>query len=189
MVDYPCLTPHCWASFFSSAEELAQANIGVDIREMGMTYVRADSVAPAAGASAAVVVDLGLGIDEAAKILGIEIGIEFLGIFTAGAYHWTRAAYSFDPEDTEYSATDDEQFASCVLATSSIAASTSAQKQSEHVFFNFIGMDLVTTRNLALVGTSGGVPTGVASQVEGKVYYERFKPSAIELSQLIATRR
>ncbi len=154
-----------------------------------ITYVKADSVAPAGGASAAVVADLGLGIDEAARILGVEIGIEMLAVLVAGAYLYGRASYSFDPEDTEYSATDDEQFASCVLSISAIAASTSAVKQSEHVFFNFIGMNLVTTRNLALVATSGGVPAGVALAVEGKVYYEKYKPAATELVQLIATRR
>ncbi len=160
-------------------------NIGVDIREMGMTYVRADSVAPAAGASAAVVVDLGLGIDEAARILGIMLDVNIVGVIIPVTEMRVVAAYSFDPEDLIWSGTDDEQFASCVVSTSAITASTGATKQSEHAFFNFTNMNVVTTRNLALVCTATALPA-IAS---GKVYYERFKPSAIELSQLIATRR
>jgi len=150
-----------------------------------ITYVKSDIVAPVAGASASVVVDLGLGIDEAARILGVLLNVACIGIFAAGASLACYGAYSFDPEDTTYAPTDDEQFAACFLITSAIAASVGAKKQSESIYIPFIGLNLITTRNLALVGTA----SGLLGSVEGKVYYEKYKPAATELVQLIATRR
>lgn len=152
---------------------------------MGMTYIKADSITPALGASAAVVVDLGLGIDEAARIQGIMLDLSMNGDAAAIVEMRVAAAYSFDPEDLVWSGTDDEQFASCIISTLGATATTTSAKQSEHAFFDFTGMQVVTTRNLALVATAAGL----AATVSGKVYYEKFKPSAIELSQLIATRR
>jgi len=152
---------------------------------MAITYNKSDGIAPAAGASAAVVIDLGLGIDEAARILGVVLNVASVGIFAAGTSSVCYGALSFDPEDTTYAPSDDEQFVACVVMASAIAASTGAHKQSESIFVSFIGMNLVTTRNLALVGTA----TGLVGSVETKVYYEKYKPSANELIQLIATRR
>jgi len=150
-----------------------------------MTYVKSDAIAPIAGASAAVVVDLGLGIEEAARILGVLLNVACIGIFAAGTSLACYGAYSFDPEDTSYSPTDDEQFAACLMITSAIAASTGAKKQSESIYLDYSGLNLVTTRNLALVGTA----SGLLGSVEGKIYYEKYRPSANELVQLIATRR
>ncbi|MBA7586081.1 hypothetical protein ES708_28077 [subsurface metagenome] len=150
-----------------------------------MTYVKADVVAVGAAASAAVVVDLGLGIDEAARILGVLIDVSMVGVLLPGIEMRAQAAYSFDPEDLVFAAADDEQFASCEVAVTAIAASVGATKQSEHAFSNFVGMNVVTTRNLALVLTATALP----ATVSGKVYYERYKPTAMDLVQLIATRR
>ncbi|MBA7590862.1 hypothetical protein ES708_33003 [subsurface metagenome] len=152
---------------------------------MGMTYVKADEIAPAEGATAAVVVNLGLGIDEAARILGVLFNVTSVGILVGGTAPSCYGAYSFDPEDTTPDPKDDEQFASCFVFHSATPATYGGAKQSESTCLDFSGMNLTTTRNLALVGRA----TLLGGSVEGKVYYERFKPSAIELSQLIATRR
>ena len=150
-----------------------------------MTYVKSDTLTAAGTATAAVVVDLGLSLNEAAKIVGIELALSTTIPMVAGLAQIIQAAYSFDPEDLLINGNDDEQFAQADLVTGSIAATTGAHKQSEFAFFDFSGMTLVTTRNLALL-LNVVVTTGV---VIGKVYYERFKPTASELMQLIATRR
>lgn len=151
----------------------------------GITYVKSDSLAVLAAGTDAIEVDLGLGIDEAARILGIELAVDVSAVFTANLLCTVEAAYSFDPEDTVVSATDDEQFAYVKVTTSAILASTGAQKQSEVIFLDFSRVNLVTTRNLALLLLA----TGLAGVAIGKVYYEKFKPTDRELVTLIAQRR
>ena len=146
-----------------------------------MTYVKSDTLAGGLG-DYSVPVDLGLGIDEAARILGVALSLEFTG--ASLPISQGEAAYSFDPEDTAVAPEDDEQFALVGLAEL-LTGATGASKRSEFGFFDFSGMNLVTTRNLALLLRVGG--TNVA--VYGRVYYERYKPSDRDLVQLIATRR
>lgn len=152
---------------------------------MAITYVKSDTLTAAGTATNAVLVDLGLGIDEAARIVGIELSISITIPMIAGIAQIVQAAYSFDPEDLLIAGNDDEQFAQVDLVAGNIAAGTGAHKQSEFAFFNFSGMSLVTTRNLALL-LNVIVTTGV---IVGKVYYERYKPTATDLVQLIARRR
>ncbi|MBA7590904.1 hypothetical protein ES708_33047 [subsurface metagenome] len=80
---------------------------------------------------------------------------------------------------------DDEQFAHVAILGSGMAAGVAGGKQSEHAYFDFSGQNLVTTRDLAFIAAA----SACTGRAVGKVYYERFKPTAIELSQLIATRR
>jgi len=149
------------------------------------TLVKSDQIAAAAGATNAVEVELGIGTDEAARILGVELAVMMTVTMAAALWNEVTAAYSFDPEDLVVAVADDEQFAMVHLSTSAIAASTGAMKQSEVVFMSFVGMNLLTTRNLALVL---GV-TGSAGNVTARVFYEKFKPTVNELNMLIAQRR
>ncbi|MBA7545808.1 hypothetical protein ES705_38186 [subsurface metagenome] len=148
---------------------------------MGMTYVKSDQLMLAAAGSDAVVVDLGLGVDEAARILGVEVSA--LAASPAGAAS-INAAYSFDPEDLVPAPNDDEQFFD--MYVSLLLTTTGGRQDSDTVFADFSGMNLITTRNLAFVATAVGVAGGIAN---GKVYYERYKPSVNDLNQLIARRR
>ncbi len=152
---------------------------------MGMTYVKCDSLGAVAQAFANVEVELGLGIDEAARIIGVGMQVYVDSVFIPDNVPAGFACYSFDPEDTQPSGDDDEQFAATMVACSAPAASTGAQKQSEVTFFDFSGMNLVTTRNLSFILSA--LLGSCAAQ--GKVYFERFKPSKDDLVQLIATRR
>ncbi len=152
---------------------------------MGVTYIKCDFLEPLAAATESIEVDLGIGIDEAARILGISLTVWVDTIFTAPIYSLIEASYSFDPEDTAISKTDDEQFAFVAVATSAITASTGSRKQSEAIFLDFTKMNLVTTRNLAFLVQA----TGLKGDGAGKVYYEKFKPSDRELVTLIAQRR
>ncbi|GAH44562.1 unnamed protein product [marine sediment metagenome] len=150
-----------------------------------ITYVKADTIVAAGNASAAVVVDLGLGVDEAAKITGILLSAFFTGICTPAMYQNVQGSYSFDPEDAVVSWTDDEQFAGVRVDLSAGVAAVEPVKGSEIIFMDFSAMDVITTRNLALIVTAVEVGGGVV----GKVYYEKYKPAANELIQLIAQRR
>ncbi len=146
-----------------------------------MTYVKSDTLAGGLG-DYSVPVDLGLGIDEAARILGVALSLEFTGAslpISPG-----QAAYSYDPEDAVVDPEDDEQFALVGLAEL-LTGATGGQKRSEFGFLDFSGMNMITTRNLALILTVAGT----AMAVHGRVYYERYKPSDRDLVQLIATRR
>lgn len=129
------------------------------------------------------VVDLGLGIDEAAKILAIQCSTYITHDNTVGAD--TLVAISFDPEDNQVSGDDDEQF--FVMNNTNSAVGT-AQGSPGHanVFANYIGLNLITTRNLAIIFTT---KTDITQLVYFKIFYEKFKPTDRELVQLIAQRR
>jgi hypothetical protein len=152
---------------------------------MGMTYVKSDTISAVAATTAAREVDLGLGIDEAARIVGAEFCVNMISKVIADIVATGIAAYSFDPEDVAIAANDDEQFVTCVCGASMILAGTGAHKQSEVTFFNFSGMNLVTTRNLAIIIQS----LFAEWSVDAKVYYEKYRPTKDDLMQLIATRR
>ncbi|MBA7591316.1 hypothetical protein ES708_33469 [subsurface metagenome] len=154
---------------------------------MGMTYVKSDSLSVVISDAvnpAAVEIDLGLGIDEAARILGVGISVS-PGAFVPGAgASRGEVAVSFDPEDTIQEPNSDEQFVYDVVCFNQFGAEYGA-KTSEAIFHNFAGMNLVTTRNLALI-LYGAVSNMTAAS---RIYYEKFKPSVTDLNQLIATRR
>ncbi len=151
----------------------------------GITYVKSDVLEPLAAATEVVVVDLGLGVDEAARILGVSITVLITTIFTAPMYSFIEGCYSFDPEDIAISRSDDEHFAYTAVAHSDITASTGASKQSEVIFLDFTKMNVVTTRNLAFLCAA----TGLKGMAVGRVYYEKFSPTDRELVTLIAQRR
>ncbi|MBA7591708.1 hypothetical protein ES708_33869 [subsurface metagenome] len=151
----------------------------------GITLIKSDWLTPLAATTEVVEVDLGLGIDEAARILGVSLTVAVGTIFTAPMYALIEAAYSFDPEDIVITRTDDEIFAYVAVATSDLAASTGAQKQSEAIFLDFTQMNVVTTRNLAFLVAA----VGLTGEGVGRVYYEKYKPTQIDLVQLIAQRR
>ncbi len=146
-----------------------------------ITYVKADELSVGIGASVGLEIDLGLGIEEAAKIVGVELEVVEDPATASGS---CRCAISFDPEDAAFNGTDDEQFVSLVAAIDVVGAAYSTV-QTIGRFFDFSGLNLITTRNLALVAT--GVTS--AYVVYSKIYYEKYKPTANELVQLIATRR
>jgi len=150
-----------------------------------VTLVKCDSLAAVAGATNSVEVDLGLAIDEAARITGISFDVRFTDALIAATYGLAQADYSFDPEDTAPNEVDDEHFAKCNTGSESIAGTTGAYKSSETKFCDFSNMNLITTRNLAFC--VAGV--GYAMVGTGIVYYEKYKPSQFELVQLIAQRR
>ncbi|MBA7585668.1 hypothetical protein ES708_27656 [subsurface metagenome] len=150
-----------------------------------VTMIKADTITAAGNASGAVVVDLGLGIDEAAKITGIFLSAFVTGVVTPAMYQNVQGSYSFDPEDTTVSWTDDEQFVGVRVDISAGAAAVEPTKASEVIFKDFSLMNVITTRNLALIITAVEIGGGVV----GKVYYEKYKPAVNELVQLIAQRR
>ncbi|MBA7713722.1 hypothetical protein ES703_122731 [subsurface metagenome] len=80
---------------------------------------------------------------------------------------------------------DDEQF--FVMNNTNSAVGT-AQGSPGHanVFANYIGLNLITTRNLAIIFTT---KTDITQLVYFKIFYEKFKPTDRELVQLIAQRR
>jgi len=150
-----------------------------------ITEVKSDQVNTTAGAENKVVVDLGLAIGEAARIVGVSLSISGATIPTAPLYFWLQGVYSFDPEDCEVENSDDEQFAHIGVSAGIITASVGMTDHCANVYFDYSHLSLVTTRNLALICAANGLNAIVV----GKVYYERYKPSVTDLNMLIATRR
>ncbi|MBA7592849.1 hypothetical protein ES708_35043 [subsurface metagenome] len=150
---------------------------------MTITYVKCDSFSGETVGAYAVEVDLGLGIDEAARILGVELSIES-SLALADGVKARRAAYSFDPEDTTIVLDDDEQFAYLPLVVAGLGTSGGTTANAA-LYMDFTGMKLITSRNLAFLA----LVADVADTVVGKVFYEKYKPPVAELTQLIAARR
>ncbi|MBA7551979.1 hypothetical protein ES705_44530 [subsurface metagenome] len=148
---------------------------------MGMTYNKSDQLLLPTATSKAVEVDLGLGVDEAARILGVMVTALSATPTGAGSIN---VAYSFDPEDAAPAPDDDEQFFDMYVSV--LLTTQGGRMESDTVFADFSGMNLITTRNLSFCAKAVGVAGGIAN---GKVYYEKYKPSVTDLNQLIARRR
>jgi len=148
---------------------------------MGITLVKSDLLTVAIGATEVVVVDLGLGIDEAARILGVLLVVRLTPAVASGIL---TAVYSFDPEDVAIAGADDEQFVGSEVAVDIVGAAYAAVPTRVN-HFNFVGLNLITSRNLAFIATS----VTTAGLAYGRIYYEKYKPVATELIQLIAQRR
>ena len=148
-----------------------------------MTYNKSDDLIVAGAATASVVIDLGLGIEEAARILGVAITLVATGAPGAGASRFD-AAISFDPEDVALDADDDEQFVHDAFGFIEVVAAGSSITGYTFIH-DFSHMNLITTRDLALIGTSTVAPF----EAKTKVFYEKYKPTSNELVQLISTRR
>ena len=122
-----------------------------------ITEVKSDEIAATVGGSAAVEVDLGLAIGEAAKIAGISLAVYGATIPSAPLFALIEGAYSFDPEDAAVVKTDDEQFAQVSVSLGLPAGATGTTDHKANVYFDFSGLSLVTTRNLALICTANGL--------------------------------
>lgn len=148
---------------------------------MGITLVKSNLLTVAIGATEVEEVDLGLGIEEAARILGVVLVLRLTPAVASGLL---TAVYSFDPEDVAVAGADDEQFVGSEVAVDIVGAAYAAVTTRVN-YFNFVGLNLITTRNLAFIATS----VTTAGIAYGRVYYEKYKPAATELIQLIAQRR
>ena len=148
---------------------------------MGITLVKSNLLTVAIGATEVEEVDLGLGIEEAARILGVVLVLRLTPAVASGLL---TAVYSFDPEDVAIAGADDEQFVGSEVAVDIVGAAYAAVTTRVN-YFNFVGLNLITTRNLAFIATS----VTTAGIAYGRVYYEKYKPAATELIQLIAQRR
>jgi len=129
-------------------------------------------------------VDLGLGIDEAARILGVYLNV--IALATAATVQVVRAGYSFDPEDTTLVSADDECFAFLEMAVLVLGTAVGLNT-TKAIYMDFTGLNLITTRNVAFI-TYGYNATDSAG-ANGKLFYEKYKPNANDLVQLIAQRR
>jgi len=148
----------------------------------GMTLVNKVTQGAAAGVTGAKVITLGLSMNEAARIVGVGIAMYHL-LGASGVAVQSEVAISFDPEDTAIVSDDDEQFVHCYNTNE--WTTTGGSRTAMNIFYDFHAVNLITTRNLALlVASVGGVATA-----EVCVYYEKFAPNKDTLVQLISTRR
>lgn len=152
-------------------------------RSNTITLVKNEAIGCAIGVPGSSVIDLGLSIDEAARILYIQSTIE-LGVLAAGK-NSVGVWLSFDPEDTVTSAGDDEQFWHIGLAGSQLGA-TGGAKITDSCDTDYTHLNLITTRNLALIMSA---PVLTSAGCEVKIFYEKFRPSKDDLVGLIAHRR
>ncbi len=150
----------------------------------GMTLVKSNILELGAPGITYQVVDLGLGIDEGARILAVEIDIFNPGAMI-GTWGNCQISVSFDPEDKTVDPSDDEQFAFAVSAYD-IVGLAGGNNPMVDVWKDFSSLNLITTRNIALIMRAENAGPFFAVI---KTFYEKFKPSQLELVQLIATRR
>ena len=129
---------------------------------MAITYVK--SSFRTTTTTDAVEINLGLGVDEAARILAIEL------YGSVDVANGVNVAISFDPEDTLSNRNDDEQF--CFLEHKVVEVAAGELVCCREAFFNFVGMNLITARNLALILASADLTTEVCGACV--VFYEKI---------------
>ena len=152
-----------------------------------ITHLKSNSISltPAKGdAYVAEEVDLGLGIDEAARIVGVYLNV-IAQLITDGNVV-VRAGYSFDPEDTTLVSADDECFAFIEMFCHDVGLAYDGN-WTYAIYQDFSHLNLITTRNVAFIGY--GYNVDCTQGVNGKLFYEKYRPTDRELVQLIAQRR
>ncbi len=148
-----------------------------------ITYVKSDRLTITGAGEDAVAIDLGLGIEEAARVLRIDLGLEISGAWGEGDLPQIEGVVSFDPEDLVVAHEDDEQF--CYAIHGCFCLTTGGHVRTANHSFDYSGINLITTRNLALLAKGTVANTAVVC----RVFYEKYVPAAADLIQLIATRR
>jgi len=129
------------------------------------------------------VLDFDLGMDEAIRILGVQISGKQTHDQDQGQS--VHAAMSFDPSKTGILGLDPDLFCRYMYWSSAVGIAGFSVGM-DNVFYDFSGMMMITVRNLAfLVNTLTVMP----GYIDGFVYYYKFVPGMLELSMLIAYRR
>ena len=148
-----------------------------------MTLVKADYMIIVTPGSLAKVIDLGLAIDEMARILAVHFSIQEAGDETVGAEY--QAALSWDPEDTSLTIDQDRFFVTLAGSSAHVGTAYGGNTMISQ-WFDFTNLMMATTRNLALLFSTSTV---CVVKLWSHVYYEKFKPTQMELVQYIAQRR
>ena len=151
------------------------------MRSKQATLVKNQALSTAVNTTSSVVIDLGLAIGEAARILGIQGSISLSALTSAD--NESAVWISFDPDDTISASSDDEQFYHLGDGTQYLTSGGCPAILNDWV--DYTNMNLITTRNLAMIVTS----SGAAGSSEVKIFYEKFVPTANDLNALIAHRR
>lgn len=140
-------------------------------------------------------IDLGLGMDQVARILAVHMGL-LSGIepITANTGHHSLEGWvSLNPEQVQWYNNRDEQFVSMLLSLVNVATVTISEygvQRALNLNFDFLEMNLITSRNLSFgVRCRSDMATKPEGECHLMVFWEKFKPSANELNQLISARR
>ncbi len=160
----------------------------------GFTYNKTANVSIAAGetvpASIGKEIDLGLGVDQVARILAIDISAKSGTECGQDGYQRVRATVYTDPEEVVgrvYS--DDEIIAFIEDDNDQGAVALGPFNRGRQRFLDFTNMNVITSRNLGFGVT---IASNIATHSEGEasvnVWYEKVVPSANELNRILARR-
>ena len=149
----------------------------------GITLVKADYLSLAGIGTQKKLVDLGLAIDEMARILAIHVSVQESADQTVGAEG--QIAYCWDPEEETIVVDEDKYFTTTAFSSAHVGTAYGGNTMISE-WFDFTGLQMVTTRDLSLIGASS---TPIVWKAWCHVYYEKLKPTQLELVQLIAARR
>ena len=133
-------------------------------------------------------IDMGLALGEALRILGVDLTIDIAPETAKIAYG--EAYVSLDPDDTTPMLGDDDVL--CVLRNRIQAGAGAIEfhQTTLREFWDFTNMKIVTCRNILFsCATSMSAGDAPAFNSSLAIFYERYKPTAQELNELILYRR
>jgi len=135
-------------------------------------------------------IDLGLGVGEIARILGIEIQMDTA--VTADNLSYGQASVIVDPEATTSGVHlgQNKDIAYIRQRVQSGNATYEVVRTSTHRYFDYTGMNVLVIENMKfLASTSSGTGDAPAFNATVMVFFEKYKPTAQELNELILYRR
>jgi len=131
-------------------------------------------------------VDLGLGIGEAARIVGVDMDMDIAQSESATEYG--DCSVRFNPEATYNPADADDCFA--YLRNRSQSGTTPTIRTSRHHYWDFTNQNLIAVKNLRITcATAALVGDAPAFNASVCIYYEKFTPNAQQLNEMILYRR
>lgn len=147
-----------------------------------VTLIKREALEATIGLTVAKEIDFDLGLDEAIRILRVDALVMLNPGVTIA---WAEAQLSLDPEDDDMSWDADDRFA-YMYAKHSISGDNWAMGEfGARQSFDYSQINLITCRNLGMILEA----SGATHAYRVTIFYERFKPSAQDLNQLILHRR
>lgn len=131
--------------------------------------------------------DLGLQLDEIARIVGVEIGFCFTNSVTDPLT--CCAGVSLDEDDDSFNPENDDQFAMFRIVGDAMGVSTGAVFNGLSQHFDYTNMNILTSQHLALINEISLSQNALVMGATFTIFYEIVKPSNQQLVEIIARRR
>lgn len=150
----------------------------------GFTYIKRDQLSRSSTGNSTDIAELGLALGEVARILGVELSLYQDPDATVG--NWLALGIDLDPDNVGFiSHAEDSLIAVLYLSTNHVGT-TYGSMDAIHTYHDYSNLNILTARDVAIHMYANDAPGGAGFSA---VFYKKFKPTPVEMMQLIAARR